>query len=140
MKKFILCALFGLGVGGAFSGEIGLKLKDLSITADRAVGTNDHWTVPAGERKHGELNMRLELSDYQEYYFIRTEVDSMYTNVQFRYVSLTQELAVEPRKRGVEFFIKHRSEHCLDCEYRTDGDWRYPNQNSVGVRFKFVSN
>lgn len=118
-----------------FAGEFSfLKAKKLHIEATKAIGTNRHWTIPDGEKKEGNLNLYLELADNKNYLFLRSKVDSFYTDSQFRYVSLIQELAIEPYHFGMEFYIRHQSEHALDWRYNV----QYPNQNEIGIRFKFI--
>lgn len=127
----ILIMLFSLPV---FAGEFRiLKINKLHLEFDHAVGTNRHWTIPDGEEKKGSFNLRFDLSNYQENIFLRQYLETFYTG-QFRYVGYTSEIAAEPYDSGLEFFIKHKSEHSLDNQY----EMRYPNQNSIGVRIKFI--
>lgn len=133
MYKLILFTLVSFS---ANAGDLKryLKIRDLSIEATRAIGTNRDFIIPEGEEKQGDLNLNFVVGDRHKYFKLTTRVESMYTDRQFRYVSLTEELAYEPSRNGVEFFINHRSEHCLDCSYMI----KYPNTNSIGVRIKFI--
>jgi len=117
-----------------FAGEFrAIKIDKLHLDIDRTINTNRHWSIPKGEKKKGNVNLTFDLSNHQETIFFRQDLDTFYTR-QFRYVGYTTELAVEPYGKGVEVYIKHKSEHGLDYKY-IDG---YPNQNSVGIRIKFI--
>lgn len=136
----MIVALFFLLLSSVQAGEFNhIKVKQLYIETDRAVINNQHWSIPKGEVKKGSLGLGLELSDYNEIYFIRSNVDSFYTDRQFRYISLIQEIALEPKKKGLEIFFRHQSEHGMDFEYQnTNGRFRFPDQNSIGIKFKFI--
>lgn len=119
----------------AFSGEIpGARITKFHIELMHSVSTNRHWAIPRNEQKQGEVNAFFELRNKPEWFYSRSYIESFYTNSQFRYVSLTQEIGIEPGNKGIELFIHHQSEHGIDFVPQID----YPNQNSVGLRFKFV--
>lgn len=117
------------------AGQIpGVKPTKLHLEVQHAIGTNRHWAIPRGEKKQGELNGFFELRNNPEWFYSRTNIHSFFTNTQFRYVSLTQEFGVEPGLKGIEVFVRHRSEHGIDFEPNID----YLNNNGIGIRFKFI--
>lgn len=111
-----------------------VKLNKAYIEITKSVGTNRHWSIPEGESKSGDLNFFTE-TIYFNFIYARSMVNSFYTDSQFRYVSLTEEIAVKPFKQ-LELFYQHRSEHGLDYEYLNID--KYPNTNSVGIRINLL--
>lgn len=106
------------------------QLKDLYIEGDRAVGTNRHVYLPKGETRRGSLNLGMEIVNGPVY--SKNIVSSMYTEKQFRHVSLYSEMGV--RYKQVEGYINHYSGHIMD----TTTDYKYPNTNGIGIRFNIV--
>lgn len=107
-----------------------VELNRIAIEVERAIGTNRDFTIPENEEKAGELNLILE-AKYLGFLYSRDRVESMYTDSQFRFISLTKEFAVKPYD-DLEVYYQHTSEHALDFEY--DNIQKYPNINSIGFR------
>lgn len=103
------------------------KLDNLYIEAKKSIGTNrTPYMVP--DEKRGELNLGLQYSVRRIYN--RLKVTSFYGH-QFRHVSLDTELGLKFDK--FEVFVDHYSGHALDYQY----EFKYPNMNSIGIRYNF---
>lgn len=124
MKKLLFSLLI------SFSSYAQFTLESMYIEATRSISTNRHWSIPKNEIKRGDLSLFAEISIFK-YLRSRSKVESFYTDVQFRYIALDQELYIKPTDQ-IELFIKHKSEHGLDFEYKNID--KYPNTNSVGIR------
>lgn len=128
--------LFGLFPSILMAGNLSnhIHITKFNLEVLHAVGTNRHWAIPEDEQKQGELNAFFEIRNKDNWFFSRSYVESFYTNSQFRYVSLTQEIGIEPGMKGLEFFVHHQSEHGIDFVPPIG----YPNNNGIGIRLKIV--
>lgn len=108
-----------------------LKIDDLSIEIEKAVGTNRNYGI---HRKHGrkesEMNLNLEMSHKQIYNVLRIESDVCERQVCT--VALDTELGV--KFKPIDLYLQHKSEHNLEQRFNK----KYQNENSVGIRLKFI--
>lgn len=103
------------------------ELSKLDMTYIKAVGTNRDFTYE--EHKDGELNLRFDYKILNKI-SLDTNIKSIFTSSQFRYVELQPKLNLKVTD-SVNLFLLHRSGHALDHKYIQ----KYPNENGVGITF-----
>lgn len=115
------------------------KLKDLYIEVERPVGqtrTLKKYEVRKNNKeiKHGELNLGFVTgADFKHAnVFNKMEVRSVFTNRQFREVTLETETGVNIDY--VDVYFRHMSTHGLDMQLYKES---YPQDNAVGIRIHF---
>ena len=126
--KGILISLVILATLGLSSLAFGTELTDLSIEYKSAIGTNRHWIIPEGEQKLGETNINMRIEG--DIIYSQTRIETMFTNKQFRYGALDQEIGF--KIDSGEVFYHHKSQHAFDYNFGV----KYPNENSLGIRIK----
>lgn len=114
-----------------FSVQAEPKLTEFYIEAEKAVMSNRSFNQVEGETVGGWLNLGYKI----EHGFIYTtsKLTSEYSNRQFRYVSFDSELGINLTP-NYQIFYRHYSGHMLDSNYGI----KYPEENSVGIRFNIV--
>lgn len=134
MRNFIILLvliLFTYSIKAEETNFKHLKIYDLSIEAEKAIGTNRNYGI---HKKHGEkkaeINLNLGLSYKQIYNVLRIESDVC--ERQFCTVALDTELGV--KFKPVDLYLQHKSEHTLERRFNK----KYQNENSVGIRLKFI--
>lgn len=110
-----------------------LKVEHLYLEAEKERGTNRSYNLPEGHSPSDYANLGFDLT-FTKYVYSNSRVKSIVDQSQFRNVSLDSELGV--RYSGVDLYIRHFSGHALDSTY----DKRFPQENSIGIRFNIIGN
>lgn len=109
-----------------------VEIRDLYIEAERATMVNRNYFFKDRDQRRYSLNLGLNL-DITEDFFFNSLVTSMTDKNQFRFVGLDFDTGYRIL-HGFEVYFKHFSGHILDDTY----DEGFPQDNSIGVRFRFI--
>lgn len=129
--KFLLAILLCTQAYGADMSK-NIKVTGLVIEAEKAIRTNRNFLTPKNEPVAGYLNLRFNITIHKKTY-INQNILSTYTTKQFRAIAWNPEVGYN-FDSGVDVYYKHYSGHALDSKIGQ----KFPENNSVGIRFNFI--
>ncbi len=109
-----------------------IQVSHLSISYEKAVLSNRSYYIPENEDPTKFLNLDLTI-DIGKYLYFSQRVESIVGTSQFRYIGYRPELGIKT-PFGIDLYVRHFSGHGLDFE----GNQRFPEENTIGVRFVFI--
>lgn len=120
---FVISVMFSvlISIASAF------ELETFNIEYQKSIGTNRTFLLPEDRTKKGVLAADF-LTSISKYGYNFTRVESYISDRQFSYVGLKTELGIN--FSSFQVFVNHYSGHCMDCVY----NFKYPNENSIGIR------
>lgn len=104
------------------------KFKRFDIEYQKSIGTNRTPLLPSDRIKKGVLSGDFE-TEIGKYGYNTSKIESYISDRQFSYIGLKTEFGINIDR--LQIFMYHYSGHCMDCIY----DFKYPNENSIGIRF-----